>query len=179
MKVLVAYASRHGSTQGIAERIAGVLERRGFEVSLQPASSAESVEGYDAFVIGGAAYMGGWLKEAGQFVRIHRELLATRPVWLFSSGPIGPDRVDKSGRDVLESTRPREFAEFDELIYPRDMRVFFGAFDPAAPPVGFAEKVMSLTPARSAMPSGDFREWPAIEAWAEEIALALEPATVG
>ncbi|CAN5616112.1 hypothetical protein BH23CHL7_BH23CHL7_07960 [soil metagenome] len=42
MKVLLAYASRHGSTQGIAERIGGILERRGFEVSLQPASSARA-----------------------------------------------------------------------------------------------------------------------------------------
>jgi menaquinone-dependent protoporphyrinogen oxidase len=136
------------------------------------------VEQYDAYVIGAGAYMGGWLKEAGQFVRGNRELLVTKPVWLFSSGPIGTETVDKSGRDVLEATRPREFDEFDEVIYPRGTRVFFGAFDPTAPPVGLAEKVMSLTPARRAMPSGDFRDWPAIEAWADEIARALEPVPV-
>ena len=37
MKVLVAYATRHGATRGIAERIAETLERRGHEVTTQPA----------------------------------------------------------------------------------------------------------------------------------------------
>ncbi len=118
-----------------------------------------------------------WLKDATQFVRRHRKLLADRPVWLFGSGPIGTDTVDKAGRDVLEVTKPREFAEFGASIRPRDMRVFFGAFDPEAPPVGIAERMMALTPARKGMPAGDFRDWPAIEGWADSFAgqLASEP----
>jgi menaquinone-dependent protoporphyrinogen oxidase len=174
MKVLVAYASRHGATEGIAERIAQAIEHGGHEVDLEPVEKVDRAEEYDAFIIGSAAYMYHWLKEATQFVRKHHTLLAGRPTWLFSSGPIGPETVDKSGRDVLETTRPREFAEFADAVNPRDMRVFFGAFDPDAPPVGIAEKIMALTPARKAMPAGDFRDWAQIEAWAEGIADELE-----
>jgi menaquinone-dependent protoporphyrinogen oxidase len=178
MKVLVAYATRHGATRGIAERIAQTIRQGGHEVDLQPVEKVDRVEEYDAFVIGSAAYMFHWLKEATQFVRKHRTLLAGRPTWLFGSGPIGPETVDKNGRDVLETTRPREFAEFAEAVNPRDMRVFFGAFDPDAPPVGIAEKIMALTPARRAMPAGDFRDWPQIEAWAEGIARDLQRSPV-
>lgn len=178
MKVLVAYASRHGATRGIAERIAQTIRQAGHEVDLEPVEKVDRAEQYEAFVIGSAAYMFHWLKDATQFVHRHHTLLASRPTWLFSSGPIGPETVDKNGRDVLETTRPREFAEFGETVKARDMRVFFGAFDPDAPPVGIAEKVMALTPARRAMPAGDFRDWPQIEAWADGIARALQRSPV-
>jgi len=180
MKILVAYASRHGATKGIAERIAQTLEPRGHEVTLQPADQVPAVAGYDAFIIGSAAYAGHWLKEATGFVRQHRELLASRPVWLFSSGPIGTDLVDAEGHDVVEASRPAEFAEFAGSIHPRDERIFFGAFDPAAKPIGLMERFgapfMRMPAVREALPAGDFRDWPQIEAWAEGIALELEAA---
>jgi hypothetical protein len=54
------------------------------------------------------------------------------------------------------------------------MRVFFGAWDPKAPAIGLMERVMGAIPAaRDALPSGDFRDWPAIEAWADEITAEL------
>jgi menaquinone-dependent protoporphyrinogen oxidase len=178
VRILVAYASRHGATEGIAERIAATLRRPGYEVDLRRAQDVSEVDQYDAYVIGGAAYMGRWLNEATQLVRTHRATLVSRSVWLFSSGPIGPDKVDKQGRDALEATRPREFTELAPEIHPRDMKVFFGAFDPDAPPIGIAERLMAMTPARKALPSGDFRDWEAIDQWAEQIALSLEPALV-
>ncbi len=180
MNVLVTYATRHGATRGIAERIADILGRRGLEVTLLPVAQAEHPEGFDAYVVGSAAYMGGWLGDATAFVRRNRELLAIRPTWLFSSGPIGTERVDKKGRDTLTEARPKEFAEFAQSIGPRDARVFFGAFDPDAPAVGTAEKVMSLfPPARHALPAGDFRDWPGIETWAQGIADELERVPAG
>jgi menaquinone-dependent protoporphyrinogen oxidase len=180
MNVLVAYASRHGATKGIAERIAETLERRGHAVMTQPADQVSAVVGYDAFIIGSAAYAGHWLKEATGFVRQNRALLAGRPVWLFSSGPIGTETVDAKGRDVVEASRPAEFTEFVETIQPRDERIFFGAFDPDAKPVGLMERFgapfMRVPAVRAAMPAGDFRDWPQIEAWAAGIALELEGA---
>jgi menaquinone-dependent protoporphyrinogen oxidase len=177
MNVLVAYASRHGATKGIAERIAQTLEPHGHDVTLRPADQVSAVAGYDAFIIGSAAYAGHWLTEARGFVRQHRELLASRPVWLFSSGPIGTDMVDAKGRDVFEASRPAEFAEFATSIHPRDERVFFGAFDPDAKPIGLMERLgapfMRMPGVREAMPAGDFRDWPQVEAWAEGIAREL------
>ena len=64
---------------------------------------------YDGFIIGSAAYQGRWLSEATRLVRQHREVLASRPVWLFSSGPVGTELVDAKGRDVIETSRPAEF----------------------------------------------------------------------
>lgn len=171
MRVLVAYASRHGSTAEIAERIAGCLRSAGVPAEARPAAEVSDVGPYDAFVLGAAAYMYHWMKDATRFAKRHRAVLAARPLWMFSSGPLGTDTVDAEGRDVLESARPKEFDEWVEALHPRDTRVFFGAWDPAEPPVGFAERMMKLVPAgTSALPAGDFRDWDAIDEWAAAIA---------
>jgi menaquinone-dependent protoporphyrinogen oxidase len=171
MKVLVAYATRHGATAGIAERIARALEKSGLSVDLKKIDDVRTTDGYDAFVIGSAAYYFHWLKEASTFVRNHKHEFEKRPVWLFSSGPLGDDKVDAEGHDILKGAVPREFAEFSQTLDARDKHVFFGAFDPDAEPVGLMERFTRLLPAvREALPSGDFRDWTEIETWARRIA---------
>ena len=175
MKILVAYASRHGATQGIAERIAHTLKEESFDVTLRPVGQAGPVDGYDAFVIGSAAYYGRWLKEATRFVRREHETLAGRPVWLFSSGPVGS--TPTGGKDPVKEAEPKEFAEFERDLPTRDQRVFYGAWDPDLTPGGVLERLTRLLPAvRDALPAGDFRDWPAIEAWAHGIARELKQA---
>ena len=177
MKILVAYATRHGATRGIAERIAQTLERPGLEVTLRPVNQAGAVGEYDAFIIGAAAYMFHWLNEATSFVQRNRSILASHPAWLFSSGPLGTERVDADGQDALETAEPREFTDLVADIRPLGLQVFFGAYDPHAKPVGIMEPLTRLMPAaREALPAGDFRDWPAIEAWAEGVARELIPA---
>jgi menaquinone-dependent protoporphyrinogen oxidase len=179
MPVLVAYATRHGATQGIAERIAARLRSHGLDVELRPAGEVRDASRYDAFVVGGAAYMFHWLKDATSFVEHNRAALGRRPTWLFSSGPTGTDTVDKDGRDVLEASVPRDFAGFRNAIHPRGQRVFYGALFPESKPIGLAERFVSLMPAaRDAIPKGDFRDWPAIDAWADEIATGLTTTSV-
>ncbi|WP_345202073.1 flavodoxin domain-containing protein [Fodinibacter luteus] len=174
MRILVAYATRHGATAGIAERIAAVLTETGRPAEARPVEDVTNVEGYNAVILGGAAYMLHWLKPAVKFARRHRAALAGRPVWLFSSGPLGTDLVDKDGQDVLQSTRPKEFDELTELLHPRGEQVFFGAYDPEAEPVGLGERLVRHMPAaQDALPAGDFRDWDAIEAWARGIAESL------
>jgi menaquinone-dependent protoporphyrinogen oxidase len=174
MHILVAYATRHGSTAGIAERIAEHLRATGLSADARPASEVRDAPRYDAFVIGGAAYMFHWLGDATKFVERNRDVLAVKPTWLFSSGPIGTDLVDKQGRDVFEATIPKEFPHLRELVHPRGERIFFGAIDPDAKPIGMAERFMHVLPAgKDALPKGDFRDWPVIDAWADEIADAL------
>lgn len=174
MDVLVAYSSRHGSTAGIAERIAAALRDAGLSAEARPVVQVHDVERYDAVVVGSAAYMYHWLKEAARFVRRHRDALAQRPVWLFSSGPLGTERVDAGGVDALEASRPKEFEELVPLVRARGTQVFFGAWDPEAPAVGLVERMVRHMPATAdATPAGDFRDWAAIDAWAGEIAREL------
>jgi menaquinone-dependent protoporphyrinogen oxidase len=178
MSILVAYASKHGATQGIAERIAAKLQASGQAAQAQPIKAVGGLTEFDAVVVGSAAYMGSWLKEAAQFVRDHQAILATRPVWLFSSGPLGTATHDAQGRDLLVVSQPKEFAEFKQAIRPRGMQVFFGALDPST--LSFSERLVRSMPAgRRLLPDGDFRDWPAIEAWAERIAHEVASAPAG
>lgn len=177
MRVLVAYASRHGATRGIAERIADTLRATGLDTDLQPAASVRNLASYDAFVIGSAAYMFHWLAEATALVRRNRAVLAARPVWLFSSGPLGTEPTNAEGVDQKEASVPREIAELSGAVHPRDHHVFFGAVEPGRKPIGLAERFMTLMPAaRDALPKGDFRDWPEIEGWARGIARDLQEA---
>jgi len=178
MSVLVAYASRHGATQGIAQRIAARLREDGVLAAAMPARDVTDLVGYDAVVLGSAAYMFHWLADANRFVQRNRDALAAHPLWLFSSGPLGTDPVDAKGRDQLAAAEPKEFPDLKATLHPRGAQVFFGAFDRDAPPIGLAERLTRHLPAgaQEAMPAGDFRDWAAIDAWADGIAAALAPA---
>jgi menaquinone-dependent protoporphyrinogen oxidase len=178
MDILITYATKHGATQQIAERIAETLHARGLATDVRPVKPAGDLAPYDAFVIGSAVYFGSWLKEAATFVRQNQAVLAGRPVWLFSSGPLGTSATDAAGHDLREAALPKEAAEFRESIKPREHQVFFGLLDHQR--FGFTERLMWALPAsRSLLLEGDFRDWPAIEAFAERIAhdLVAAPAT--
>lgn len=174
MKILVAYATRHGATAGIATRIAETLTTSGHDCTASPVEDVADITPYEAVVLGGAAYMFHWLKPATAFARRHRDELITKPVWLFSSGPLGPDEVDAEGHDPRETTRPKEWDELTSSLHPRGEQVFFGAYDTTTPAIGVRERVFRRLPAASTMlPEGDFRNWPEIESWARHIAQAL------
>ena len=175
MRVLVACASRYGATQGIAERIAATLRQQGLETTVQPAQQAADPARYDAAVIGSAAYFFHWMKPASSFVRRNSRALADRPVWLFSSGPLGTKDKDAQGRDLREFLEPKEIAKFRETLKPRDHRVFFGAMDSAK--LGFLHRLVYKLPANrdnALFPQGDFRNWTEIDSWAATIAHSLK-----
>jgi menaquinone-dependent protoporphyrinogen oxidase len=172
MRVLVAYASRAGSTKGIAEFIGERLQNGGVQSEVKGVSAVGDLSGYDAFVIGSALYMYHWLKEARQFVEENRSALAARPVWIFSSGPTGPKPTDSKGRDLKETQGPREIDELRKSLDPRDHRVFFGAFyaDRIKGAMGFFARAVPKDE------QGDFRNWDEIAAWADAIATSLKSA---
>jgi menaquinone-dependent protoporphyrinogen oxidase len=169
MRILVAYASRAGSTRGIAEFIGEKLGEKGLQADVKGVSSSIDPGAYDAFIIGSAVYQYHWLKEAKEFVSKNRAVLAVRPVWVFSSGPTGRNPTDKKGRDLKEVDAPKERDEIGESIHPRDHHIFFGAFYPdrIKGAMGFFAR---MAPKED---QGDFRNWPEIEAWTNDIASSL------
>jgi menaquinone-dependent protoporphyrinogen oxidase len=158
MKVLVAYESKHGSTKAIAERIATTLSAHDLDAVARPIHESAGFAGYDAYVIGSAVYYGGWMKEAVEFVREHEFWLVDKPVWLFSSGPIGTSLP----------ADPREMSSLRETTQPRDHHVFYGALDRDELSIGERLIVGALK-----APDGDFRDWNEIEHWADGIAQQL------
>lgn len=177
LKVLVAYASKYGATKGIAEFIGEKLRQRGVDADVQEVGKVKDVKAYDAFVIGSALYMFHWMKEAKRFVSSNSSSLASRPVWIFSSGPVGKEAKDKEGRDLKKVSGPKELEELRGKVNFREHRVFFGALDGSrlTGTMGFFYRMARRSEeARASMPEGDFRDWNEIESWVASIAEALK-----
>ena len=165
MNVLVVYASQFGSTRDIAEHLAESLRSRGVVAQVAAAASASQVdlEPFDAYVVGSAVHGGRWLPAARDFVELRGASLAGRPVWLFSSGPIGERYVH------LAQPEPQDIAGIRRRLNVRDHVVFAGAFDRKSADfsgLGWMERNV----ASRFLPEGDFRDWEAIAAWAATIA---------
>lgn len=164
-RVLVAYATKYGATAGIAEKIGVVLREAGLAVDVLPVDRVGELAPYRAVVLGSAVYIGQWRKEAAAFLKTNEKALAERPVWLFSSGPTGQEPLEKA----LQGWRfPEGLQPVAERIKPRGITTFRGAADPAR--LGFADKLV-LKGVKA--PTGDFRDWEAVTAWARSIAAAL------
>ena len=180
-RVQVVYASRHGGTAGIAERIAEVLRSEGNEVSVGDAADRPDPSGFDGYVIGSGVQIGSWHKEGTEFLERNTTTLAMKPVWMFSSGPLPGSSMMKETEDRVElALGPREgpgsggrkrIEALSAAIHAREHRVFYGAFDQKDPPMSMQERLVRMMPAaKRVLPTGDFRDWDAIEGWAREIA---------
>ena len=168
-RVLVSAASRHGATAEIAQAIGQALSQQGLAVAVIAPGDVRSLDGYDAMIIGSAVYMGHWLDPAKDLVNRFHDALADRPVWLFSSGPVGKPS-GKLARSMDQD--PVDLPGMLEATHARDHRRFAGKLD---------RKVLSLPQRVSLLVfrglNGDFRDWAGIRHWAEGIAreVALAP----
>jgi len=165
VKVLVSAASMHGSTSDIAQVIAEVLSGQGLTVTVLEPGEVQSIDDYDAAIIGSAVYVGHWLDPAKDLVNRCHDQLSTRPVWLFSSGPVG-NPVSKLAQAMAKD--PVELAGLRIATHARDHRMFSGRLD---------RKVLSHTQRASLLIfhglEGDFRDWAEIRQWASGIAEQL------
>ncbi len=166
MKMLIAVSSKHGSTREIAESMATTVRGSGIEVEVVDAEQVESVDPYDAVIVGSAVHLGRWMGPARDLVNRSADALRTRPVWLFSSGPLRTDIVDPA--DAAEGMK------LLELVGARDHRVFPGKADKGE--LGFLERA-AVSMVKNGW--GDHRDWDAIRDWATSIAGALTSVPAG
>lgn len=162
MLALVTAASRHGSTADIASVVAWALRTHGVDADELPPEDVYDVSAYDAVVLGSAVYAGRWLEPATALVTRCGPQLTGRPMWLFSSGPVGLPPTPAESPDVSGL-----LARTGAL----DHRVFAGRLDRGK--LGRLERTM-VRAVRA--PEGDFRDWAEVSRWAERIAETLTPA---
>lgn len=167
-QILVAYATKYGATAEIAEKIGQVLRQAGLRTDVLPTDRVGDLSTYKAVVLGSAVYIGQWRKEAVKFLKANETILAERPVWLFSSGPIGEG-------DPVELAQgwqfPGKLQPIADRIRPRDIAVFHGNVNMKK--LNLIEKWM-INNVKA--PLGDFRDWEAITSWAMAIADVLKEA---
>ena len=160
MQVLVAVASRHGATHQIASAIGERLAGHGLRVVVADAEVVDDVERYDAVVLGSAVYAGHWLASARALAERLHGPLSTRPLWLFSSGPVGDP--PKPVEDAVEIGR------LLTDLGARGHRTFAGRIE--REDLNLAERTV-VRALRA--PVGDFRDRSAVAAWADEIVAEL------
>ena len=159
LRVLVAYATKHGSTREIGEAIAAVLRDEGLGGEARPAADGRGLAGFGAVVLGSGLYSATWLRDANRFVRAHRAALDAVPVWLFSSGPL-----DRSAESADIPMTKNVVKAIGGLVI-RGHRTFGGRLREDSPEVAAGILATHHT--------GDYRDWAAIRAWAREVAAAL------
>lgn len=161
--LLIAVASKHGSTAEIAERIQRRLlqdlSADQWQIATEDCDDISSIEGYDAVVFGSAVYLGRWLKPATQLLSA-ANISPPQGLWLFSSGPIGADALSNEVLPILQHTNP-ELKLVEHVM-------FAGALDTQK--LNLWEKVVTSL---MRIKSGDFRNWTDIDDWASRIARQL------
>jgi menaquinone-dependent protoporphyrinogen oxidase len=165
MKVLVATASKHGSTARLGEALGSALRELGLTVDVRDAGAVRDVTPYDAVVLGSAVYVGHWLDAAKDLVARHETELRSRPVWLFSSGPLG-DPPHPAGD-------PSDIPALSARVGARGHRTFAGRLEKDGLRVG-ERAVVRMVHA----PYGDFRHMDDIAGWARSIAREVTGLTV-
>lgn len=167
--ILLAYATRYGSTQEVAEAVAATLRERGLEVDIQPMREVRALDQYAAVVLGAPLYMFHWHKDALHFLARYREALKQRPVAVFALGPWHDE--EKEYQEVRKQL-DKELAKFPWLT-PKAIAIFGGKFDPQK--LTFPH---NMIPALKNMPASDIRNWTVIRAWASDLAELFQPALI-
>jgi len=158
-RVLVAYATRNGSTAEIAQAIGKELTNAGLTVDVTEIKTISSLVAYSAVVIGGPLYMGSVDGAVGKFIRKNREHLLKLPVAAFAVG-IAPKSPEPGSVEMAMVALKKSL----EPLTPVSSVLFAGKLDPST--VNF---VMRKFLEMGKIPMGDFRDWDAIAAWSRDL----------
>lgn len=164
MKVLVVYGSKHGSTRGIAEKIAEVLKTQKQKVELSSTDNVPDITNFDAVIVGSGIYAGNWLGKAKKFIESNSQDLQKTKVWLFSTGPIGEPMKPEADKAVSQELLKDLVAKSGAIEH----KLFGGSLDMKN--LNFGEKLIVKA---FKTPEGDYRDWDEVEDWAKKIAAAV------
>jgi menaquinone-dependent protoporphyrinogen oxidase len=169
-KILVTYASRAGSTAGVAEAIGETLAGYGTQVDVLPMQAVADLSPYQAVVAGSAIQNKQWLPVAMQFIKSNRSELAHKP---FAAFLVCMTLAMRNG----EQYRPfvSEFlAPVRALVRPVSEGLFAGTLDIRKIP-SFGDRLkFRLSVLFGAWSEGDHRDWDAIRAWADKLGQQLK-----
>ncbi len=161
--VLVAYATRHSSTGGIAEKIADVLCGLNHKVDLRYVENVSSIEGYDAVIVGSAIYEFNWLPVATDFIERFKLPLASMPVAYFFGCAGLKEDTPENQEGVMIFINP-VLAKYPGIV-PVDIGRFGGGVD-FARLNSFETFVINFI---GVTESEDWRDWEKIGAWAQKV----------
>jgi len=163
-EILVTYASRAGSTAGVAEAIAEALRQGGLAVTVRAMQAVDTLEPYRAVVAGSAVHGGKWLPEAVRFIRRQRTALAARPCALFLVCMALTMKQESARQGVTSCIDPLR-----AVLRPVSVMGFAGALDLARLPLVPDRLVSRALVASGLWALGDHRDWDAIRSWSERI----------
>jgi menaquinone-dependent protoporphyrinogen oxidase len=167
-EMLIAYVTRSGSTEDVAEAMGTTLEEAGVRVDVKPMVDVESIGEDTAVILGTALYVGHFPKEFHKFmIRFRRELENVHP-WIFV---LGPTEQDPKHFASAEEQARKELKKYPWL-HAADVRVFGGCFDPRHLKLVFPFSLMWKLPGNPMrkMQVSDIRDWGWIRRWAGAIA---------
>ena len=161
MHILVTAASKHGATDEVADAIAKRIEASGITVDRLAPADVTSVADYDAVIVGSATYILQWMPEALDFMERFKDQLPVGQVWAFSVGMNGVPKHSKQDGSRVGPLLTH--------VKCRELRTFPGRYKPSL--LSLRERSVARL---AGVVEGDFRDWEAIERWADEIVDALK-----
>jgi menaquinone-dependent protoporphyrinogen oxidase len=168
-RILVTYASRFGSTEGVANAIGKSLTETGMNVDVLPMRDVKDLSAYQGVVAGSAINAGAWLPEAMQFLETHRAELANKPFAAF----LVCMTLTMRNADQYRSHVATWLEPVRRLVRPVSEGLFAGALDIKRIP-SFADRLkFRLSVLFGVWKEGDHRDWKAIQSWAVELKTLL------
>ena len=158
-RILIAYASKCGSTTEIARSMGKVLVEKGYEVDILPVNQVKSMDGYDGILAGSAVRVGAWLPEAVDFVKDNQTTMQKIPTAIFTVHGLNWENTSAS-----EALRKNYTNAIKQVITPVDEVFFAGKIDYST--MTFLEKMLCKTVKAA---EEDRRDWGVINGWAAEI----------
>ncbi len=168
-KILVAYASRGGSTAGVAEAIGKTLLDKGLEVDVREMADVSDVTPYTAVIAGSAIQGQRWLPEAMRFLRENRTALQVRPFAAF----LVCITMSMKNADHYRDGVAQWLGPVRELVKPVSEGLFAGVLDVSKVP-SFGDRLkFRLTVVSGVWSEGDHRDWEEIRTWTDRTASLL------